>query len=387
MLSSLDISNNPKLTDLWCSVNQLTSLDVSKNIAIKDLLCGGNELASLDVSNNTVLEWLSCWQNGLTNLDVSNNPQLTELWCDGNMLTSLDVSNNPELTVLWCNSNQLASLDVSSNIALEGLDCSDNQLTSLDVSNNLALRGLECGTNQISSLDLSKNIDLIYDIWFLQDLDISFMPSLNKVCVWTWPFPPDEFDLNMEGSPNAYFSVDCEDMIAPVIYITEVSLYQPEIIKAISTEDGVIYLVPENTSRNLYEISESCLDSVPVLAQETVNLTTADLSNGNYWLYARDHANNISDPKEFTINGVGMVRLFYDDVMIYPNPVDEIITILINRPGKYIIELISLNGQQLVIHESSGPFHQVDLSPFGKGIYFITVRSQDFVSTGKIVKK
>ena len=33
-----------------------------------------------------------------------------------------------------------------------------------------------------------------------------------------------------------------------------------------------------------------------------------------------------------------------------------------------------------------GPTHQLDLSSFQKGVYFITIRSNDFVRTRKIIK-
>jgi len=428
-LSNLNISNNNVLSVLDCQINELTALDVSNNSALTELDCGRNELTSLDVSNNPALSELDCGWNQLTSLDVAHNIHLTELWCSSNELTTLDVSNNTELRILWygvnqlanvdiskndkievlacaanqvtylevssllalrnlyCWSNQITSLDVSNNHALEYLDCSNNQLTSLNVSNNTSLEILGCGRNQITFLDLSNNISLENSsLLSYYDLDISFMPSLTKVCVWTMPFPPDDFVLVMEGSPNVYFTADCEDLEAPVIYMTEDSLYQPEIIRAISTEDGMIYLVPENTSRSLVEIREACLDSVPAVADEIVDLSTADLGNGNYWIYARDNANNISDPKEFTINGVGVGKINHDDVRIYPNPADEIITVQINGAGKYIIEVVSLKGRYLYTQEVYESIHQIDLSPFRKGIYFITVRSQDFVTTRKIIK-
>jgi len=428
-LSSLDVSSNDHLTELSCFGNELSNLNISNNNVLSVLDCQINELTALDVSNNSALTELDCGRNELTSLDVAHNIHLTELWCSSNELTTLDVSNNTELRILWygvnqlanvdiskndkievlacaanqvtylevssllalrnlyCWSNQITSLDVSNNHALEYLDCSNNQLTSLNVSNNTSLEILGCGRNQITFLDLSNNISLENSsLLSYYDLDISFMPSLTKVCVWTMPFPPDDFVLVMEGSPNVYFTADCEDLEAPVIYMTEDSLYQPEIIRAISTEDGMIYLVPENTSRSLVEIREACLDSVPAVADEIVDLSTADLGNGNYWIYARDNANNISDPKEFTINGVGVGKINHDDVRIYPNPADEIITVQINGAGKYIIEVVSLKGRYLYTQEVYESIHQIDLSPFRKGIYFITVRSQDFVTTRKIIK-
>ena len=50
------------------------------------------------------------------------------------------------------------------------------------------------------------------------------------------------------------------------------------------------------------------------------------------------------------------------------------------------MEITSLNGQLLLSQELKGPTHYLDLSSFQKGVYFITIRSKDFVTTRKIVK-
>ena len=71
---------------------------------------------------------------------------------------------------------------------------------------------------------------------------------------------------------------------------------------------------------------------------------------------------------------------------IYPNPTNDLLTIETNKPGSYYIEITSLNGQLISSFEMEGPSHQVDLSPIPKGVYFITIRSEDFVTTEKIIK-
>ena len=182
-LTSLDVSENTVLAELWCYGNQLTELDVSKNTKLKKLRCQKNQLTSLDVSKNTELEYLavfynqltsldmsqnrkltflSCYNNQLTSLNVSKNPALEELYCAQNNLTSLDVSKNTNLKKLICRANQLTELDVSKNPALDELGCEKNQLTSLDVSENPALLSLKCGENQLTELDVSKNPALRY---------------------------------------------------------------------------------------------------------------------------------------------------------------------------------------------------------------------------------
>jgi Leucine-rich repeat (LRR) protein len=143
-------------------------LDLSANLTIGYLDCSGNQFPSLDVSSNTLLGSLRCSDNQLTTLDISNNTAVTWLDCRGNNLTTLDVSANTELVYLWCGGNQLTTLDISSNLAIGSEDSY-----------------AECY------------------------LDIAEMPTLEEVCVWALPFPPDNFRLCMEGSPNVQFTTGC----------------------------------------------------------------------------------------------------------------------------------------------------------------------------------
>ena len=87
-------------------------------------------------------------------------------------------------------------------VNLENLHCGSNQLTSLDVSNCTALQELWLRGNQLTSLDVSNNTAL-------NVIRINQMPSLNKVCVWEMPFPPDGVHVDTTNSPNVYFTADC----------------------------------------------------------------------------------------------------------------------------------------------------------------------------------
>lgn len=162
-LTSLDLSNNTKLTTLDCDYNNLTSLILGHNEVLTSIRCGFNQLSSLDISNCPNLESLMCHYNyQISQLILGNHPFLTVLQCHSNQITSLNVDNCPKLEHLACNENQLTSLNVSNNLALNRLDCSKNSLTTLDVSHNLYLEHLTFYSNQISTIDLSNNIALTH---------------------------------------------------------------------------------------------------------------------------------------------------------------------------------------------------------------------------------
>jgi hypothetical protein len=71
---------------------------------------------------------------------------------------------------------------------------------------------------------------------------------------------------------------------------------------------------------------------------------------------------------------------------IYPNPTNNQLTIETEKSDRYSIEIASLNGQLIFSTLMEGTTHQLDLSTFQKGVYFITIRSKDFVTTRKIIK-
>jgi hypothetical protein len=206
-LTSLDVSNNTFLKLLNCATNQITTLDISKSITL--LTCEENQITTLDVSNNTALYFLQCSDNKLTTLNISKNPALEWLNVNSNKLINLEVSNNSVLHYLDCSGNQLTILNISNNLSLQTLSCGTNQLSALDVSNQHDLRRLFCGHNLLTSLDISNNSKLGVGWENYYNLDLDSMPGLQKVCVWTMPFPPAGLKVNVEGSLNVYFTTQC----------------------------------------------------------------------------------------------------------------------------------------------------------------------------------
>ncbi|MHC5074686.1 MAG: C1 family peptidase, partial [Planctomycetota bacterium] len=264
----------------YTEAEEITTLHVN-NVGISDMTgieafdnlyhlnCSANPLITgLDVSNNTALTILFCSSNRLKKLDLSYQSKLRRIHCHNNDLSSLDVSGNSELMVLRCSSNQLSNLDIAGNKALEYLSCVNNWLASLDISNNTALRELECGYNQLTSLDVSKNT-------LLQFLEINNMPMLNEVCVWTMPFQ-NLVDVHTHKSPNVYFT-DCAE---PILYDIDTSLYQPEFIEVKSSENGMVFLVPDSTDNDLDTIFNYLINSIEAIAHTAICVPMAGLGNG-----------------------------------------------------------------------------------------------------------
>lgn len=155
-ITSLDLSQNPKLIFLDCRYTSLESLDLSHNPKLQEVTCVSNSLTSLDVSNLSELTYLDCALNSLGTLDVSHNPKLFFLHCQYAELQSLNLSNNPGLRELYANNNELESLNVTGNPNLERLEFAWNSVEEIDISRNTKLVYLDFRWNPMSTLDVSN---------------------------------------------------------------------------------------------------------------------------------------------------------------------------------------------------------------------------------------
>ena len=182
-LTSLNVSNNPKMAYIECNTCPLKHIDVTHNPELEHLMCGTCQLTELDVTKNPKLQHLDAFQNEFTSLDLSNNKQMKRLdiWknpelgdlkishmaglqtynCAKTGISKLDVSHNPELNKLICSYNAIEELDLSKNPKLIILMCQDNALKKLDLSHNPQLRFLWAAHNKFTSLDLGYTPYLI----------------------------------------------------------------------------------------------------------------------------------------------------------------------------------------------------------------------------------
>ncbi len=183
-ITELDLSEfASSLTVLNCESNLIKELDVSGCTNLITLYCGRNCFDTLNVSGLQKLNWLSCLYEEedpdtpvssrcpLNELILDGNDALTVLQCERNALTYLDLSECTNLRTLNCEYNKLDGLDVSELTDLQTLHCSGNSPSDpdegyegwgyLDLSNNPELYLLECADLGLWELDLSSNPELV----------------------------------------------------------------------------------------------------------------------------------------------------------------------------------------------------------------------------------
>ena len=167
-LTELNVQGLTVLERLFCWGNQLTALNVQGLTALKELDCGGNQLTELNVQGLNNLQKLNCNSNQLTELNVQGLTALKELDCSENQLTALNVQGLTVLERLYCGTNQLTELNVQGCTALQGVHCYGNRLTAINVQGCTALRTLNCYGNQLNADAFKKLFD---DLPAWQDSD------------------------------------------------------------------------------------------------------------------------------------------------------------------------------------------------------------------------
>ena len=140
LLSAIDISHNPALTELYAKDKNLPSiarLEFLKTLKIDSHTLKNSHLpkgltylnvnkttplAAIDTSLFTELESLVIFNfKSIKSLDLSKNEKLTSLHIDGTGLTTLDLSHQPELTFFYASLTPLTMLNVAGNKALKSV--------------------------------------------------------------------------------------------------------------------------------------------------------------------------------------------------------------------------------------------------------------------------
>jgi N-acetylneuraminic acid mutarotase len=256
------------------------------------------------------------------------------------------VDTNEDSLISYAEAEAILSLDVRESgisdmtgmeafINLDSLICSENQIDSLDVSNNTALKLLDCSVNQLASLDVSENAaltSLLCSNNQLTTLDVSKNIALEV--------------LGCDGNQLTSLDISNNNLIGSGDFdYTELNLAANPSLKYV------------------------CVWTIPFPPAGVIIDTTG--SPNVYFT-----TNCTMDIEGSNISGL----------TIFPNPTNDMLTIETVYSGHYVIEITSLNGQQVLKGEMEGTTRQIDLSSFQKGVFFITIRSRDIVTTRKIMK-
>ena len=86
------------------------------------------------------------------------------------------------------------------------------------------------------------------------------------------------------------------------------------------------------------------------------------------------------------LGAVNTSKPHYLHFNMYPNPASGIINMDFEMNGYYSLDILSLNGKLIWSGKMEGSTHQIDLSSLVEGVYIITIRSEGFMTTRRIIK-
>lgn len=345
----------------------------------------------------------------VTNLDVSKEPMGCGTQAGpcpvpvstGNICSLTGIEHFTNLDSLNCSGNHIDNIDLSENTNLKFLNCRDmgahwgGGLRELNIQKCESLTFLDCSWTQLNFLDISRNTNLQKIV--LEGYRYGGWGTPEEIALNVWD-TFNEDSIEIDSIVELYY---CYDTIcftnsitssikftgskAPQIYIEEEIFYSDNIELSCS-ETGKIYLVQNGTRATSIEIRKACIDSIEVRKNENTVLSLSSIGFGTYCLYAVSEKHIVSSPKEFSYFGVGVNKKTISDLRLFPNPTNAYLTIEAGNSDPLSIEITSLNGQQMLFVEMKGTLHQIDLSSIQKGVYLITIRSENFVTSKKIIK-
>ena len=404
----LKVWETPKLKQLDCSDNDLTELDLSRCVSLWQLNCSGNKLTEIDLSTNQDLGVLNCSNNLISILDVSKQKNLNSLYCSDNEITNLSLSANLELVSLDCSNNLISQLDWSKNDKLEFLSCSGNPLdTEINLSSKTMLRSfygsdIQASTlvapqseelallyfpyNNVSSLNVAQNTNLEYLYCFnnkLTSLDLLQNTKLDQLNCSYNQLEVLKIDSQLSSllmnNNNLRFSTM---QVNPALN-HNIMVYSPQkIIDAgeIEVED-IIDLNSEYringtfTTFNWYNESEDPI-TLPYLEDgrfeaniSYVNqIITCKMTNAFLPDLTVIYQVKIVD----TITGIKEDKL-RNEVLIYPNPVSDILHIEAQNPIKGI-KLYDMVGRVVRIESQESIKYEISVSELPAGMYILKTR-------------
>ncbi|MEQ8517596.1 MAG: T9SS type A sorting domain-containing protein [Cytophagales bacterium] len=414
---TVDLNGLTLLQNLDCQVNAITALNIDPIAPIKVLRCHDNQLSSLQITNRNQLTTCNSWSNSISQLDLSNSPNLSKVNCHSNQMSDLNISNSTALTYLSVKNNSLSNLDVSGINSLATLKAENNSLTCIQV-NQTQLNAIPSGWSKDAATSYSLNCNncgpgtgytCIPD-GFFEDILAPYddNPNDNKVPTATIS---TVLTLNVSNSQVSDLT-GIEDFTALEILaagyndLTHLDVsnnlnlkYLGRYASVVNGKQLIEIVLPNNGVLEELYLWSNNLNFIDVSGQN--NLINFDSRGNNFlnciqvnstqlanipvgWLKNSQTTYNIDCSNAKT----GIVNILQQSKpIIYPNPFSNSLTLsgLYNMKK---LQIMDMNGREVLSEEINSVQKELNMSGFDKGMYILTLISNDGTFTReKIVKQ
>ncbi len=277
------------------------------------------------------------------------------------------MNNCTSLVDLICYNNKLTNLEVNTNIVLGGLSCQNNFLASLNVTDNIKLLSLNCSNNDIKYLDVSYNPKLrilsVADNTKLEGLELTRVEPpkyINSKDSQKALVAPNIRLSQIEANNTGLVSLD----ISNVPNLRTLNARESK-LTSLDVSNNSILSVLDLTNNPLacIQVAQEQIDNIP--SGWVVDATTA---------YSTDCENYLGVDDELLTEGL----------ILYPNPVSDILTVDSKLPLSKI-EIYSILGQR--VKEINSDFNAIPTNYLSRGIYMIKIYSEKGITVRKLIKR
>ncbi|CAM1370817.1 T9SS type A sorting domain-containing protein [Tenacibaculum xiamenense] len=337
------------LTTLFCQYNSLTKLDLRNNSSLKQIECGWNEIDELKINLNAPLERLLCYGNDLKELNLKNG--------NNNILTTLDLQGNQQLLCVDVDDVEFAynqpswseapymSYNTNCSQALTQIatipdakfkeDLLANNRININGDNEIQLMEAE----RVTSLDVRTN-----EILNVQGLEY-FTGLTNFRLIGTQI-------VNLDLSANT----NLKELYCRSGHLTNINL-------------------KNGNNANISSVDVRFINTLSCIQVDSVT----DAENNTNWLKGSTATYSLD-----CYATAGIDEVFSKEISIYPNPVEETLTIYIaNNQSIKSVQIFNSLGY-LVIKSKKTDINTEELPT---GVYLVRIESLDNkVGFKKIIK-
>lgn len=194
-LTSIDLSYNIELKELYLQSTGIKNIDISMLSKLKLALLNNGELETVNFAGLKSLERIDMVKNKLTTIDASNTPKLKELHANGNAIKNITLAGNPVLERLNVYDNQIETIDLSNCPKLSYLFIFDNKIATLNLGSLPELKQCFVSNNPLKTLDFQVN-PLIFSI------EAENMPNLEEINLKNNGFNQEAEYIIVYGNPK-----------------------------------------------------------------------------------------------------------------------------------------------------------------------------------------
>ena len=87
-----------------------------------------------------------------------------------------------------------------------------------------------------------------------------------------------------------------------------------------------------------------------------------------------------------TINTINVTELSEELVSVFPNPVNDVLTVNNPESRTLVLELFDLNGHLVFTQQSEAAIIPVEMKTLARGIYTLNIRHENNIQVIKVVR-